>query len=73
MSADGTNSERVLVLAPIGRDAEVAVRLLREASLDPHIARISPIFAVSWTKELAWPSWPREAVATTDLTALLDG
>ena len=31
MTAGGSSSERVLVLSPLGRDAEVAVALLREA------------------------------------------
>jgi PAS domain S-box-containing protein len=71
MSADGTNSERVLVLAPIGRDAEVAVRLLREASLDPHICTDIAHLCRELDKGAGLAVVAEEAVATTDLTALL--
>jgi PAS domain S-box-containing protein len=37
MPAGGANSERVLVLAPHGRDAKVAAELLHEGSLSTHI------------------------------------
>ena len=37
MPTGGANSERVLVLAPQGRDAKVAAELLREGLLSPHV------------------------------------
>ena len=70
MTGDGANSERVLILAPHGRDAEIAAMLLAEAGRHTRIcARLSDL-CNELEKGAALAMIAEEAVAESDLSAL---
>ena len=70
MSAAGLNSERALVLAPHGRDADVATALLREAWLTTQTCADVAHLGRELEKGAGLAIVAEEAVATADLRAL---
>lgn len=72
MPFGGPNSERALILAPRGRDAEVASRLLREAGWPTLICADVARLCHELSKGAALSVVVEEALATDDLAALVD-
>jgi PAS domain S-box-containing protein len=70
MSAGGPNSERVLVLAPLGRDAQVAIGLLREAWLTGQACADVAHLSRELHQGAGLAIVAEEALATADLRAL---
>src|SRR5262249_60711668 len=71
MLAGGPNSERILVLAPLGRDAEVAAGLLRDGWLTGEMCADAAHLARELEQGAGMAIIAEEALATTDLTALV--
>ena len=70
MLAGGPNSERILVLAPLGRDAEVAAGLLRDGWLTGEMCADAAHLARELEQGAGMAIIAEEALATADLTAL---
>src|SRR6476660_1971082 len=70
MSAGSPNSERVLVLAPLGRDAQVALGLLREAWVTGQPCADVAHLARELDQGAGLAIVAEEALATADLRAL---
>jgi len=72
MPFGGPNSERALILAPRGRDAEVASKLLRDAEWPTFICSDVARLCEELGKGAAFGIVVEEALATDDLAALVD-
>jgi PAS domain S-box-containing protein len=70
MPTGGANSERVLVLAPRGRDAKVAAQLLREGLLSPHVCADIADLCDQLEIGAGLALIAEESVVTADLRAL---
>ena len=70
MPHGGANSERVLILAPHGRDAEIASELLREAGNPTCVCRDVSQLGVELEKGAAFAVITEEAVAESDVSGL---
>ena len=70
MPDGGANSERVLILAPHGRDAKVAAELLHEGSLSTHICADVAALCEELAVGAALAVLTEESVASADLRAL---
>ena len=70
MAAADPNSERALILAPLGRDAEVAAALLREASLSTQICADVAHLCRELEGGAGSAIVAEEAVATADVRGL---
>lgn len=65
-----TASERALVLAPRGRDAEVATRMLTEATLETSACKSLPELIAELDRGAGLVVLTEEAIATADLSML---
>jgi two-component sensor histidine kinase len=72
MPFGGPNSERALILAPRGRDAQVASKLLQEAGWPTLICADIGSLCAEFNKGAAFGVIVEEALATHDLQALAD-
>jgi two-component sensor histidine kinase len=72
MPFGGPNSERALILAPRGRDAEVASKLLRDAGWPTLICTDVARLCEELGKGAGFGTVVEEALATDDLAALVD-
>ena len=72
MPFGGPNSERILILAPHGRDAEVASQLLQEAGWATRICSDLANLCLELSNGAATAVIVEEAVATADLTCLAE-
>ncbi len=72
MTNDPAASERVLILAPLGRDAQIAATILTEAAIDVHICRDIASFCDELAKGAAMGVVVEEAFRNADLAALSD-
>lgn len=70
MPDGGANSERVLILAPHGRDAKVAAEVLHERSLSTHICADVAALCEELAVGAALAVLTEEFVASADLRAL---
>ena len=70
MPFGGPNSERVLILAPHGRDAEIASELMKEAGWATLICNDLANFCVELDNGAAFGVVVEEALATIDHTCL---
>ena len=70
MPFGGLNSERALILAPRGRDAEVASKLLQEAGSPTLICANVAKLCTELTNGAAFAVIVEEALVTDDLQAL---
>lgn len=70
MSRGGPLSERALVLAPTGRDADLALSILREADLHATICADLPALVVELNRGAAMAVAVEEALSGGDLTDL---
>jgi two-component sensor histidine kinase len=71
MPAGGANSERILILAPRGRDADVAAKLLQEAGWPTLICDHITHLCDELEKGAAFAIVTEEAFASDDLTGLV--
>jgi len=72
MPFGGPNSERVLILAPHGRDAEIACRILREAGWATMICNDLANLCVEIDNGAAFGVVVEEALATIDHMCLAE-
>jgi signal transduction histidine kinase len=72
MTNDPAASERVLILAPLGRDAQIAATILTEATIDVHTCLDIASFCDELAKGAAMGVVVEEAFRNADLTGLSD-
>jgi two-component sensor histidine kinase len=70
MPQGGPNSERVLLLAPHGRDAQIAADLLKEAGRHTFICRDVTCLCIELEKGAAFAVIAEEAIVDSDLSDL---
>jgi signal transduction histidine kinase/CheY-like chemotaxis protein len=71
VSRPGPNSERALILAPNGRDAQIAATILLEAGYPAHVTPDLPHLQAELDKGAGLAILAEEAVQTADLRALV--
>ena len=72
MAFGGPNSERALIFAPRGRDAQVASRLLQEAQRATVVCTSIPHLCAEVGKGAGFALITEEALATSDFAVLVD-
>ena len=73
MPFGGANSERILILTPAGRDAEVASQLLQEAGLATLACPDVVIFSEEITEGAGCAVVVEDVIASNDISALAGG
>jgi two-component sensor histidine kinase len=70
MPHGGPNTERVLILAPHGRDAEIASEMLREAGRHTHISADLTSLCLELEKGAAFALLAEEAIVDSDISSI---